>query len=81
MRRPRFHVVFVNGAQQASTPAQCFQHMTDGSLEDTLAKDKARRHKIGIVDFLNGAHGQTRRYSGFGKYLLRLPKIRHAATK
>ena len=60
----------------AGTPAQWFWQ-----IPVVAPQDQAHRHKIYIVDFVNGANGQARRHSGFGKYLLGLPKIRHAATK
>ena len=37
-------------------------------------QDKARRQKIDKVDFVNGAHGQARRYSDFWKIHIVAPQ-------
>ena len=50
-------------------------------IHNWAPQDQAHGHKIYIVDFVNEAHGQAHRHSGFGNYIIGLPKIRHMATK
>ena len=50
-------------------------------IHDGASQYQLQSHKIDVVDFVNEAHIQARKHSGFGKYIMVLPKIRHTATK
>ena len=44
-------------------------------IHDGASQYQLQSHKIDVVDFVNEAHMQARRHSGFGKYITGLPKI------
>ena len=55
--------------------------MTDGSLVKTPVKDRAQHHKKIYLILSLRLMGWARRHSGFDKYKLGLPNVRHTATK